>query len=134
MELDLGLDVPMHIVLLDDDRGMRESLAFMLQVAGYNAYAYASADEFLGKCRLDRVSGLILDQHMPRLTGLDLAWRLRAAGWTFPILLITGAPSQAIRSRAAELGIERVLTKPFAEADIMAFIEGLADRNGVASA
>ena len=117
----------MQIALLDDDRGVRESLRFFLRIVGHDVSDYASADEFLSDCDLDRVAGLILDHHMPRMTGLELATRLRADGWRFPILLITGAPSPAIVSRAAELGIEKVLAKPPREADIMAFIDRLAE-------
>jgi FixJ family two-component response regulator len=62
---------------------------------------------------------------MPRVSGLELAARLRAGGWPFPILLITGVLSPAIVARAEEFGIEKVLEKPPAEADIMAFIDGL---------
>jgi CheY-like chemotaxis protein len=51
---------------------------------------------------------LILDHHIPNMTGLELARRLRADGAVVPILLITGSPSPTI---AAELGIE-VLDKP----------------------
>ena len=50
-------------------------------------------------------------------------------GWNWPqlaVLLVTGAPSPAIAARAAERGITKVLEKPSAEADIMAFIDGLS--------
>jgi FixJ family two-component response regulator len=114
------------IALVDDDGGVRESLTFLLKSAGHVVSDYVSADEFLQHCNLDRVKGLILDQHMPHVTGLELASRLRADGRQLPILLITGAPSPVIIARAAELGIEKVLAKPPAEADIMAFIHRLA--------
>ena len=49
---------------------------------------------------------------MPRMTGLELTARLRAAGVKAPVLLITSFPSPAIIARAAEIGIEQVLEKP----------------------
>jgi FixJ family two-component response regulator len=117
----------MQIALLDDDAGVRESLSFLLKVAGYEVVAYTSAHELLQECPLEQLKGLILDHHMPCMTGLELASRLRADRWRFPILLITAAPSPAIVTRATQLGIETVLRKPFAESDIVAFVEGLAD-------
>ena len=49
---------------------------------------------------------LILDHHMPNMTGLKLDGRLRANGALIPILLITGSPSPTITARAVELGIK----------------------------
>jgi FixJ family two-component response regulator len=117
----------MQIALLDDDPGIRDSLSFLLNVAGYEVVAYTSADELLRECQLEQLNGLILDHHMPNMTGLELASRLRADSWRFPILLITAAPSPAVLTKATELGIAKVLRKPFAESDIFAFVEGLAD-------
>ena len=59
---------------------------------------------------------------MPLMTGLELAAKLRADGAGIPILLITGSPSPAIRARAAEIGINRVLEKPLGDVDLLDFI------------
>ena len=59
---------------------------------------------------------------MPHMTGLELVARLRVDGAGISILLITGSPSPAIRARAAELGIARVLEKPPSDADPLDFI------------
>jgi FixJ family two-component response regulator len=55
---------------------------------------------------------LIVDQHMPGMTGLELAEQLRAEGNIVPIILITGWPSRTVYVRAAELGVEQALEKP----------------------
>ena len=52
---------------------------------------------------MQRLACLILDHHMPEMTGLELAERMRADGTGIPILLITGSPSPAIVARAAEV-------------------------------
>jgi FixJ family two-component response regulator len=85
---------------------------------------YASADEFLQRGDLNRVSGLILDHHIAHVSGLELAAWLRAGGGSWPFCWSTGAPSPAIAARVAELDITKELEKPSAEADIMAFIDG----------
>ena len=117
----------MHIAVLDDDRGVRESLTFLLEVAGHEVSEFASAADLLQRCDFEHVAGLIVDQHMPGLTGLEVVGRLRSDRWRFPILLITAGPSPAIVARAAELGIEKVLTKPFDESEIMTFLGGLSE-------
>lgn len=116
------------IALVDDDMAVRESMRFLLEIAGHIINDYASAQDFLARCDLSRVAGLILDHHMPSMTGLELAADLRGKGCRFPILLITGSPSPAIVARAAELGIEKVLEKPPSESDLLGFVGGLAAR------
>jgi FixJ family two-component response regulator len=59
---------------------------------------------------------------MPDMTGLDLAARLRAEGNPMPIMLVTGAPSRAVYERAAQLGIDDLLGKPYDETDLLTFI------------
>lgn len=113
------------IALVDDDSAVRDSMRFLLEIEGYEILDFASAGEFLDGCDPDRIRGLILDHHMPLMTGLELAAHLRKQGRDIPILLITGSPSPAIVARAAELGIEKVLEKPPSEADLLLFVTNL---------
>lgn len=107
--------------IVDDDPAVRESLCFLLDVSGYPAAAFESAADFLARYTRGNLAGLILDHHMPLVTGLELVARLRAAGDTVPILLITGSPSPAIVARAETLGVERVVEKPPSEQDLLRF-------------
>jgi two-component system, LuxR family, response regulator FixJ len=109
------------VALVDDDLAVLESLRLLLELAGYTVAAYSSAAAFLDDHTADPAC-LISDHRMPRMTGLDLASRLRGEGFGTPILLITGSPSRAIIARAALLGID-VLEKPAHESDIMRFID-----------
>jgi FixJ family two-component response regulator len=109
------------VAIVDDDDGVRESLRFLLEVIGYTVVTFASAADFL-KADVRQIACLILDQHMPGMTGLELAERLRTAGSVVPILLVTGSPSPSIAARAAELGVNGVLEKPPGEEDVVGFI------------
>jgi two-component system response regulator FixJ len=109
------------VTVVDDDDGVRDSLRFMLEVMGYRVETFASAAEFLD-AGIEHMACLILDHHMPQMTGLELAERLWADGAAIPILLITGSPSPAIVARAAALGIARVLAKPASDEDLLNFI------------
>jgi FixJ family two-component response regulator len=108
------------VAIVDDDAAVRDSLRFLLETIGHSVETFASGGEFL-KADRERLACLILDHHMPEMTGLELAERLRADGFGMPIVLITGSPSPAIAARAAELGI-RVLAKPVTDEDLMDFI------------
>jgi two-component system, LuxR family, response regulator FixJ len=107
--------------IVDDDQAVRESLCFLLDVSGYPAAAFESAQDFLVRYTRGSLAGLILDHHMPHITGLELVARLRADGDTMPILLITGAPSPAVMARARVLGIEQVIEKPPSEHELLRF-------------
>lgn len=111
------------IAIVDDDRAVRDSLQFLLEVIGYEVTTFASAEAFL-TADLQHVDRLILDHHMPEMNGLQLAEKLRADGSGVPILLFTGSPSPEIVARASGLGI-RVLEKPPGEEDILGFINGI---------
>ncbi len=110
------------VAIVDDDPAVLDSLQFLLELAGFPADTYTSALAFLAE-RTKPPACLILDQHMPQMTGLELAAHLRSEGIMVPILLITGAPAPAISSRASQLGIERVLEKPPTEEDLLTFVQ-----------
>jgi two-component system response regulator FixJ len=119
------------VAVVDDDDAVRDSLRFLLEIAGYAVAAYASSAQFLGIAPLDRLSCLVIDQHMPDQTGLQLVARLRADGVTLPVVLITGSPSPDLFRQARELGVARVLEKPLDDEALLGFIEH-ANGGGVA--
>ena len=120
-EPDVSEAMQRKIGVVDDDSAVRDSLRLLLEVMGYLVETFESAIEFL-KTDIQSLRCLILDHHMPQMTGLELAERLRADGAAIPILLITGSPSPAIFARAAEIDI-RVLEKPPGDDDLFDFID-----------
>jgi two-component system, LuxR family, response regulator FixJ len=111
---------PRKVAVVDDDAAVRDSLRFFLEVMGYGVATFESAAEFLNAA-IDDVACLILDHHMPVMTGLELAEKLHADGSAIPILLITGSPSPVMAARASGLGI-KVLDKPPGEDDLLDFV------------
>jgi two-component system, LuxR family, response regulator FixJ len=109
------------VAVVDDDHGVLDSLKFLLETLGHKVAAFASAAAFLADRTL-RPACLIVDHHMPEMTGLELAEQLLRQGTSIPVLLMTGAPSPEIFSRAALLGIWAVLEKPFNDADLLEFV------------
>jgi len=109
------------VAVVDDDPAVLDSLKFLLEVTGHRVAIYGSAAEFLQN-QPPQLSCLILDQHMPQVTGLELVAHLRNDGVRTPVLLISGSLSQAIVARAAELGIEKVLDKPLNDDDLVNFV------------
>ena len=100
------------IAVVDDDAAVRNSLKFSLEIDGFTILTYASAEEFLSSGNLDNVQCLVVDQDMPRMTGLELVTALRAQGVKVPTLLISGRLTPAVTRQASVAGIP-VVEKPF---------------------
>jgi two-component system response regulator FixJ len=110
------------VAIVDDDPGVRESLRFLLETAGHAVKTYETGTSFLAEGAPARLGCLVVDQDMPQLPGLDLLAELMRRGMVPPALLIVSTPSDAIRRRAAALGVRRVLEKPLAHDDLLAEI------------
>lgn len=113
---------PGAVAIIDDDLAVRDSLRLLLEVTNHKVTVYGSAVAFLAD-RPTWPACVIVDQHMPEMTGLELASQMRADRINTPILLMTGALSPDIITKAAQIGIEKVLNKPPAEDDVLDFVD-----------
>jgi two-component system, LuxR family, response regulator FixJ len=111
------------VIVVDDDEAVRESLRFMLETAGFDVDTFASACQFLAAAYDRQPLCLLVDQHMPQLTGLDLLQRLREAGRVVPAALMTGSPSTDLMRRAMELGVQEILEKPLPDDVLFRFVQ-----------
>jgi two-component system, LuxR family, response regulator FixJ len=109
--------------VVDDDDAVRDSLQFLLETAGYSVATYNSAAQFLNEATPADLACLVVDHHMPDLTGLQLVTRLRGLGVALPIALITGSPSPDLDRLAREAGVVRVMEKPLDDNVLLDFIE-----------
>ena len=116
---------PDTIAVIDDDEAVRQSMAFLLGVVNYRVETFTSAVEFL-KESSNRFLCLIVDQHMPGMTGLELVRHMRSAVRRIPVMLISGALSDADRRRAEALQIDRVVEKPADEGKVLEFVASVA--------
>ena len=120
---------PDHIVLIvDDDRGIRESLTALLSSFDMHAIAFGSAAEYLAYPKPEVPACLILDVELPDLNGLELQSRI-AEGHHPHIVFITGHGDIPSSVRAIKAGAVDFLTKPFKEADLMRAINAALVQN-----
>jgi len=115
-------EIPM-ISIVDDDRAVREATRGLVRSLGYNALAFASAEEFLGSALLNKTSCLITDLQMPGLSGIDLQDRLIADGHRMPIIFITAYPEESVRVRAMKSGAVCFMSKPYSDENLIGCIE-----------
>lgn len=102
------------IVVVDDDDGMRGAAERVLNAAGFRAVTFASAEILLQSDAVDGAACLVLDIHLPGLSGFDLRRRLAQTGTRPPVIFITGHDEPAAREQAEALGAAAYLPKPFA--------------------
>lgn len=91
------------VLVVDDDPALLGALEFALQAEGYRVCSCANAEAAL-QVPADRVGCLVIDYKLPDIDGMDLAGRLRSAGVTAPLILITTNPDARCRTRAARDG------------------------------
>ena len=115
------------VAVVDDDDAVRDSLQFLLEIAGFSVASYGSAAQFLREAPIADLSCLVVDQHMPDQTGLQLVSDLRAQGVTLPLALITGSPSTDLVRLAQELDVAKVMEKPLDEDTLLEFIAHARD-------
>lgn len=98
--------------IVDDDARVRESVAFVLQIAGLQTVEYESAEDFLACGDLERPGAVVLDVRMPGMSGLELQLELKARGATVPILFLTGHGDMAAAVMAIKRGAADFVAKP----------------------
>jgi two-component system response regulator FixJ len=99
------------VVVVDDDRAVRNSLKFSLEIEGFSVRTFACGGDLLGSSLPHRYACLVVDQNLPGISGLDLIARLRERNISTPAILITTNPSTTLIKRAKQAGV-RIVEKP----------------------
>jgi two-component system response regulator FixJ len=103
------------VYIIDDDRDVRASLAFMLGAEGIAGRAFGSGSEFLQAIPELAPGCVLLDIRMPGMSGLDVLHQLKQRRVTWPVVVMTGHGEQEIATQAISLGAVDFVEKPFDE-------------------
>jgi FixJ family two-component response regulator len=103
------------ISIVDDDALARDGICELVESLGYQGVTFSSAEHFLQSGTIAETTCLITDMHMPGLNGLELQETLRSQGHQTPVIVLTGYPNEAHRTRAVKNGAIGYLSKPFDE-------------------
>ncbi len=118
----------MRILVVDDDRAVRESLRRSLSFNGYTVETASDGMEALDSIKSERPDAVVLDVMMPRLDGLEVCRRLRSTGDDLPILVLTARDSVSERVSGLDAGADDYLPKPFALEELLARLRALLRR------
>ena len=110
---------PSVVHVVDDDEAVRDSMRALLESYGIEVRAYASASEFLVVSPAQRKGCVLLDLHMPGISGLELLELLQPHRSRIPIIAITGRGDSAISERVVRAGAHTLLYKPVASDELM---------------
>ena len=111
------------VFIVDDDRGMRQSIQDLVESVGLRAESFATGGEFLKRKPTNDPSCLVLDVRLPQMSGLDFQRQLAETGMQIPIIFITAHGDIPMSVRALKSGAVEFLTKPFRDQDLLDAIQ-----------
>jgi len=119
--------MPRTILVADDDPHIRQLIVFALAKAGLDAIEAEDGEAALAAVAAHQPDLLILDINMPRMDGIEVCRRLRAAG-TLPILFLSSRDDEIDRVLGIELGADDYVTKPFSPREVVARVMAILRR------
>ena len=100
------------VYVVDDDESVRKGLARLMRSVGIESRAYASPEPFLAEAHNQDHACVLMDITMPRMSGLELARRLRERGITLPVIAVSARDDDETRQLARDMGVRFFLRKP----------------------
>jgi two-component system, OmpR family, response regulator MprA len=117
-----------RVLVVDDDKAVRESLRRSLEFNGYDVSLASDGAEALAGIAASDPDVVVMDVMMPRLDGLEATKALRKAGNDLPILVLTARDAVGDRVEGLDAGADDYLTKPFALQELLARLRALLRR------
>jgi two-component system OmpR family response regulator len=127
MKLDLN-EIAARVLVVDDDKDIRELLVEQLQQARYDVFQAGSVTQLRAVLKTEVIDLIVLDLSLPDGDGLKLCQALRAEGFDREIMMVTARASALDRVLGLELGADDYLTKPFEPRELLARIRNLLRR------
>lgn len=117
------------VLVVDDDRAMREGLKSLLESVGLQVALFDSTQGLMQSKLPDAPSCIILDIRLPRVSGLDFQAELAKADIHVPIIFITGYGDIPMSVKAMKAGAVDFLTKPFRDQDLLDAVSTAVERD-----
>lgn len=102
----------LSVAIVDDEEGIRKALGRLLRAAGMQTHGYANGQEFLTAAAERRPDCVVLDLHMPGISGLQVLRKLKISGLLLPIVVITAHDDPETREQCLSSGARAYLRKP----------------------
>jgi CheY-like chemotaxis protein len=112
------------VAIVDDEPGVRRALGRLLELSGSEARPFATGGEFLE--HLEGIDCVILDLHLPGMSGFDVQKELARRAPAIPVVVLTGNDTPADRSRSLAGGARAYQTKPVDDEELLQVLRSLA--------
>ena len=120
----------MRLLVVEDERALRESVVKELTAAGFNVDSAADGEEGLYAGREYPIDLAVIDLGLPKVPGLELIKKLRAESRSFPILILTARDRWQDKVEGLQAGADDYLAKPFHFQELLARVQALLRRSG----
>jgi len=118
------------IAIVEDDASLNRALERLLQASGFATQAFLSAEDFLANSYPESHACLILDIHLPGISGVELFDRLSERGGRPPVIFITTGNAQALRQNASRISGTIWLRKPLMADELLRAVHEQLRRSG----
>ena len=119
------------VLVVDDDRAVRDSLKFALEIEGLLVRVCAGGAELLVHPDLLKAFCIVLDYKMPEMDGLAVLDLLAARDLTIPVIVITAHATKSLRDRATKAGVRQIHEKPLFNGGLLDSIHAVRDHQAV---
>lgn len=117
-----------HILVIDDDENLRDTISLLLENEGFRVSAAADGAAGFEEAIRGRPDLVIVDLRMPGMSGVDVCRQLRAAGSGTPILVLSAVGDEIDKVLLLEIGADDYVVKPFGARELLARIRALLRR------
>ncbi len=117
-----------RILVVEDDRTLRQALSFNLTREGYDVTTAADGEAALDAARNQRPDVMLLDVMLPGMSGLEVLRVLRGEGFDTPVIIVSAKGEEIDRVVGLKVGADDYVTKPFSRPELLARVEALLRR------
>ena len=120
----------MHVLYAEEDQVLSQIMERALRDAGHTCETTAKGAEALSLLKTKNYDAIALDVELPDMDGMQVVRMMKVEGIEVPVMLLCGLPDINLRFIAADLGVDKFLSKPFSASELIGHLEGIAKNGG----
>lgn len=122
-----------HILIVEDDKEIREGIEIYLKNQGYSVTQAADGVEGLKKIEAQEFHLAIVDIMMPRMDGITMMMKVREKGYEFPVIMLSAKSEEVDKIMGLNMGADDYVTKPFSPSELVARVDAVYRRVALAA-
>ena len=115
-----------HILIVEDDKDIREGIEIYLKNQGYVVFQAADGVEGLAVIQKEEIHLAIVDVMMPRMDGINMVMRMRELEYEFPVIMLSAKSEEVDKIMGLNMGADDYVTKPFTTMELQSQLPSAA--------